>query len=219
MTKISLKNCKGSFTVEAAIIFFTVFVSIIALIYTCQLLYRQALLQTIASKTAQRGAVIWNNESRDMLIMQILPVTISVLDLYKDIFRSQVDFVENTQKINNYISLIKGDETSLQGKGISVKDPEIISELIYDRLRITVYGKSRLPAGNILRMFGLKDEIILTATSEAMIHSTSDFIRNTDLVIETMNLDGISGSQLAQYIPEVVKKFGMSYADILDMFK
>lgn len=171
-------------TVEAAIVFSTTFFVIIALIYAGMFLYQKAYLQSLADKSAQRGAAIWNNPSRDMIIGMIEDEKMHEAGLYWRILDSKANSVKEPkieEFIKYYINLY-----GVLGEGDNiVAQAQIYDYVIYKKLKVTVSSTYDNPVPGILGIFGIGDRFDLSAVSYSVINEPSEFIRNTDFGIDT----------------------------------
>lgn len=173
---------RGSLTIETAIIFSIVFFMVIALIYTAMLMYQYAYLQSLASKAAQRGAAIYPESCKDMFTGSIYVSDMLVTDPYDSIFNSQKDTKDS--KVGNYIKT-QVSTYSLFEQGQPKITVESMNYIFYQKIRVTVRADYKLPAGNLLKVFGLSSSFPVTASSEAVVDNPAEFIRNTDFISET----------------------------------
>jgi len=118
--KKSWRNCKGlvrdrkgSFTVEAAIIIPAVILTMFALILVSEFLYQKSCIQAIADRTAQRGAEIWNSPSKDMIYGQITLDNMDDIDLYWRIWEMSKRKKQKEEKIEKYAGYLLSDSPIL----------------------------------------------------------------------------------------------------------
>ena len=183
MVSGKMNNERGSFTVEAALVFSTVFFCLLALIYMSLLLYQQVRLQSVASMAAQRGALVWSNPARDMYITRLTQQNLAGGDLYWRIIDTRQD--EKKNKISAFIKTQAGSRNALNSVNGEIQPPSLEDYIIYKKLEVTVSKSYKIPVGNLLKAFGLSDEFRLTATDSAVINEPAEFIRNTDFLIDT----------------------------------
>jgi len=178
------KSSKGSFTVEATIVFSTVIFSIIAVIFICLLLYQQALIQSLASRTAERGAMIWGSPDKDMYIGRITQADMKDTDPYWRFIDTKKESRE--KRIADYIDT-QIDSFSVLPRVKDNSEPKInITDfVIYKKINVTITERYEIPAFSFLKMFGIDNKLEIKGRSEAVINEPVEFIRNTDFVMDT----------------------------------
>ncbi|GAE88793.1 TadE/TadG family type IV pilus assembly protein [Acetivibrio straminisolvens] len=192
--KKSWKNCKGfikdnrgSFTVEAAIIVPTVILTMFALILISEFLYQKSCIQAIADRTAQRGAEIWNSPSKDMIFGQITLDNMDDIDLYWRIWEMKKRKKKKEEKIEGYVGYLLKDSPVL-GEPIDLEINAGIVEdyIVYKKLRVSVEAKYKNPFLSLLKVFGIKNTITIKAHSDAIINEPVEFIRTTDFALDVV---------------------------------
>ncbi|MDQ2085706.1 pilus assembly protein [Herbivorax sp. ANBcel31] len=182
-----LKNKKGSLTVEATIVVPVVIFTLIALILIGEFLYQQSYIQSVADRTACRGAEVWNNPSKDMIKAQILKDNMKDVCLYWRIplLESSEAKDKKRSKIEEYTKYLMTN-ASILGKPDSLDVTAEMAEdyIIYKKIRVTVKAEYKNPFAPILRPFGLKDTIIIKTHSEAVVNEPVEFIRTTDFALD-----------------------------------
>lgn len=182
MAKRLYNSQSGSLTIETAMIFSIVFFMVIALIYTAMLMYQYAYLQSLASRAAQRGAAIYPESCKDMFIGSIYVADMQNNDPYDDIFNSRKDIKDG--RVNNFIKVQAGNYSLFEEK-----QPQIAVEsrnyIFCQNIKVTISSEYKLPAGDLLKVFGLGSSFSLTASSEALVNNPAEFVRNTDFIAET----------------------------------
>ncbi|HOM03328.1 MAG TPA: pilus assembly protein [Acetivibrio sp.] len=181
------KDNTGSFTVEATIIVSTVILTMFALILVSEFLYQKSCIQTIADRTAQRGAEIWNSPSKDMIFGQIVLDNMDDLDLYWRIWESKSSKSKKEEKIESYAGyLLK--ESIIFGKPLEMEITSGIVEdyIVYKKLRVSVKAKYKNPFLSLLRVFGINNTITIKAHSDAIINEPVEFIRTTDFAVDVV---------------------------------
>lgn len=180
------RNRNGSFTVEAAILMPIVILTIVALIYMCLLLYQQVCIQTVAEKAVQRGAAVWSSNHKDMYISKISKNDMENCDPYWRYLESGDQKQKKVDKIKDYIKLQINRYNVLNSSTPSVITLEDDTDyLIYKKLKVTITQNYRLPIGRMLTSFGLKADFPVTVHTEAVVNEPTEFIRNTDFIIDT----------------------------------
>ncbi|RKN84154.1 TadE/TadG family type IV pilus assembly protein [Paenibacillus ginsengarvi] len=64
---------KGSYTLESALIYPTILIAVVSLIFVSLFVYKQASLYETASETAERAAFTWDNSGKDFESGYVLP--------------------------------------------------------------------------------------------------------------------------------------------------
>ncbi|HOQ01203.1 MAG TPA: pilus assembly protein [Acetivibrio clariflavus] len=206
----NLKSKRGSTTVEAALIFPIVFLSIITLVYITIFLYEQAYLKSLADRAVERGAAIWKNPESDMYISLVKLEHFKDNDLYWKVF----DYKEESKKkkVENYIgnslkqySIFQSGDKKNPKNNVDIQfDVEVKNYLVYKKLTVTVKKNIKLPVGNILNIFGLENTVSIQAKSEALINDPAEFIRNTDFAIDLVKrIDNLTGNNLEKIIDKI----------------
>ncbi|WP_411349340.1 TadE/TadG family type IV pilus assembly protein [Paenibacillus sp. WLX2291] len=60
------KNTRGSFTIEASLVFPIILFTTLLLLFFCMVLYQNTMLKQAASKTSERAAYSWDNSHKDV---------------------------------------------------------------------------------------------------------------------------------------------------------
>ncbi len=208
-----LKSNKGSTTIEAALIFPVIFLTIIALIYVSVFLYEQAYLKSLADRAAERGAAIWKNPESDMYISLVNLIDFKYNDPYWRLFDLNKDSKE--EKIEEYIKKSLDEYSILRSKK-DQKSPmntteidfsaEVKNYIVYKKLIVTVDKKFKLPLGNGLAFLGIDNTIKISVKSEALVNEPAEFIRSTDLAIDmSKRIDALTGNHLEKTMDKVYK--------------
>lgn len=208
----SPKNNKGSTTVEAALIFPFIFLSIIALIYVCIFLYEQAYVKSLADRAAERGAAIWKNPSSDMSISLVKLEHFKENDPYWRIYDNNENPKE--KKVEQYLKNSLNEYSILQSRDkearMNTTDIEFSADLknyvVYKKLVVNVKKKFKLPIGNALSIFGIDNTVVIEAQSEALINEPAEFIRNTDFAIDMgKRIDAATGNNFEKIRDKALK--------------
>lgn len=203
MTRL-LKDERGSFTVEASLIFPIIFLCIIAVIYICILLYQMVLIQTAADVSAERGAATWSNPEKKISSGMIEKSGINAGGLYWRLF--DIHKEKKKSRLGNYLESHIGRYDILKGS-YKVSEPDIIDYVVYKKLSLDIEGEYDIPAGTLLKAFGFRDCILLKVHSEAVINEPVEFIRNTDFIMDV--------EKEAEQKSEGAKKLGDSVRGIM----
>lgn len=176
-------NQRGSIVVEASIVVPFIILSIISVIYIALLLFQHAYMQTLADSAAERGAVIWSNKSKDIIIAGKLGID----DLGREGLYWRLidpDKQDKESKVTGYIDSKMGGYNLLHGidKKVTV---ELKDYIVYKKLVVRTESTYRLPLGNLLHMFGFEQYYKVSGESEAIIDDPTEFVRNVDFVLDT----------------------------------
>jgi hypothetical protein len=163
-----LKNNRGSFTVEAAIIFSIAFLIFILLIYTSIIMYQYAFAQSIADEAAGKGSIYWPSDVNKNIYWRLydgnsrekcILITKYIQDkLAKSILKTESEVKVYTQNM-----------------------------LLQKNLKIEIYQSFPLPLGNLFSIFGMKPKLVIRAQSISPINDNPEFIRNMDMIIDIKN--------------------------------
>lgn len=171
---------KGSSTVEAAIIFPVILLSIAAVMYICILLYQKAYIQSVVDMTVERGCATWNNPEKDTAIGSIDKMHLKSGGLYWRLFDPKKP--EKARTLKRYIQ-DKISAFNLLGSSNKV-DISIEDHVLYKKLIVRVDSEYRIPAGKALGIFGLNEYYKTSAESEGVVNEPVEFIRNTDFILD-----------------------------------
>ncbi len=168
MKKILL-NSKGSFTVEASIIFSVVFLLICAMVYFFIIMYQYTLIQSAVNQAANSGAAYYVNSSGNS-------------NIYWRIYD-----LEAENKKRNIINIVNRNlSNSIFGSGreILITNPY---KLLMKQLNITIEDKLPMPGGSLFELFGIPSEMSIKAEASVPLNDKAEFIRNMDMVIDIKN--------------------------------
>lgn len=208
-----LKSNEGFFTLEAVIVFTTMFFVLLVLIFMGLFLYQQVRLQTLAQKSASRGAMIYNIASRDMYIGRVSLDTLNDSDPYRFIVDSKQgartarvqEYLDREILSKNVVSQVSNTKKTLSAKA------DVDNYLIVKKTVVDINSEYIVPIGGIFKLFGIQSPFKITAHSEAMVQEPAEFIRNLDICGDVLKyadkqvLDGKTGEAIN---PIVVKLKG-----------
>lgn len=171
-----LRNRKGSFTVEAAIVFSVVFILITALVYLFIIMYQYAFLQSVVDQAANVGGCYYCNQYGDDYNSKLNS------NLYWRTFDKEASYKK--AQLNNYISE-------------SLKKIIIDSNIYFDnstsykfllkQVNVNIEAQYPLLIGNMFKIFGIPTTIDIKAQSNSPMCDNAEFVRNMDLVIDIKN--------------------------------
>lgn len=214
-----LSDKKGSFTIEATIVFSSVLFVVIAVIYICLMLYQQVYLQTFADKVAQRAANNWSYPGKDMFFGFVSKEDIKNNSIYWRI----MDLKEG-DKLSSIVKYAKydyGKYSLLPGPYKFECTAKVNSEyIVLKKITVTATSVYNNPAGNLLKSFGFKKVFDFEAVSEAVVNEPAEFIRNADFAIDTIReWDNRTGHNFQDFQTKVVDKLSKTFAKINDLMK
>lgn len=183
-------NTKGLMTIELSIVFPVIMFIVLAFIYCALYIYQIAHLQNIANRTAQHGSATWNVATRDVYMGRTEAADFNENDPYWRLYdtkredkRKKVESY-GTNMVKNYNAMpTNGKSTSSSMKGVDV-DVQVYDNIISKKLKVTISQSYFAPIGKVLNVFGVKDAFTAKAYAESSINEPSEFIRNTDFVID-----------------------------------
>lgn len=173
---------KGSITVEASIVTPVVLLSIIAVILAGLLLYQRALMQSVADRAIEAGALTWENTFCNIATGRIKTDELSDSGLYWRLF--ETDKEEKKAKVKGYAEELLKKNNILKPESSSVS-VSILDFAVYKRLELTIENTYRLPGGSVLRLFGSGGKFKLNISSCVVVNDAAELIRNTDFLLNT----------------------------------
>lgn len=179
---LNWRSDRGSFTVEAALVFSAVFLCILVLIYMCLLMYQQVYIQALADRAVQRGAAVWNNPEKDIEMGRVRKSDLSAGGLYWRFIDAKEE--EKLDRLEKYIE----DRLSTYGILNNVNQNPIHVKMknyvLYKKLEVNIENKYKIPIGNLLKVFGLEEYFVVNVNAQAVISEPVEFIRNTDFILD-----------------------------------
>lgn len=176
MTKLHLIKIKGSFTVEASILFSLVFLLLVVLVYAFIIMYQYTMLQSAANEAANRGAAYYVKQFEDGTRWP------QVKNLYWRIF--DTNHLEKKAKIESYsLKELKPSIVSTE-KHVST---DTYNNILIKQFRIVLEEQYPLPIGELLAVFGIKPKLVLKAEASCPMEDNAEFIRNLDMVMDIKN--------------------------------
>ena len=175
-TKKLYKPAKGSFTVEASIIFSVVFLLVATLVYLFIIMYQYAFLQSVADQAANVGAYYYVNHYGTEYTSK------SDFNLYWRIV--DTDSEDKKSQLNIYIN--KRLEQSILDTN-SYSDNNTSYKFLLKQLDINIQEQYPLPIGNLFKIFGISPTLNLKAEAVSPLDDNAEFVRNLDMVIDIKN--------------------------------
>lgn len=187
-----MKEQKGAYTIETAIVFTVAFSIIMFLISMTFIMYEQVRLNSIAQDAAERGAIIYSVESKEMFTGRM-----DANDQYGGqtpywrIMDIGNNTEERTKKIKAYTkskinSKFRIDGTSDGDYGDNAIDVGVKNYFIYKRIYVKINVEYKVPFGGLLNIFAVGQDqkfspYKITAYAEANVSEPAEFIRTMDL--------------------------------------
>jgi hypothetical protein len=166
-------NKRGSFTVEASIIFSVVFLLIAALVYIFILMYQYTFLQSAANKASNFGGYYYSeNYGTECNGGESAYLYWRMLDTKALVKKAQV---------NKYIS--NSLEKSIVDLDIH-SDNWLSHKFLLKQINIRIETQYPLPMGNMFEKFGMPATLKIRAESNSNIYDNAEFVRNLDVITD-----------------------------------
>lgn len=191
-----LRKQDGYLTIEATIVFSTLFFSLILILFMGMVLYQEVNTQSLAVRASERGSVIYSSRVSDMT------TGVKKLEDFKnhDPYRN-VPFMDGAAKnnytsiVNNYVAAGIGKYDVLSGK---VKNSgnytQVQGYLISKKIKVNIQSSYKMPVDSIAEMFGKKGPFEVDTTAVSAVVDSPDFVRNVDLSMDVVKQTKIFGS-------------------------
>lgn len=171
-----MKNSKGSFTVEAAMVFSVVFLMVTVLVYVFIIMYQYVTIQSIANEVATKGAYYYVNQNgEDYGSYKIDQLYWRVNDTKKD---------QKNSAIVDYVKKFLNQSVFPTENNVYANTH---NELLFKRLEIDIEEQYPLPVGSLFDIFGLSPILSLKARSNSPLDDNAEFMRNMDTVTDIQN--------------------------------
>lgn len=168
-----LINKRGSFTVEAAIVFSVIFLLVAALVYIFLIMYQYAFLQSAANKASNVGGYYYSEKYGTECNSKL------TYDLYWRMFDTKV--IHKKAQLNKYIS--DRVEKSIIDLDI-YSDNSISCKFLVKQLNIRIEAQYQLPIGNMFEILGLPSTLKIRAEANSNIYDNAEFVRNLDIITD-----------------------------------
>ncbi len=197
-----MKNTKGSFTVEASLVFSVVFIMVAAFVYIFTIMYQYVNVQSIADEAVTKGAYYYVNQTGESYCSD------SINEMYWRIYDTNKN--KKVSGINNYVNKLLSKSMFPSENNVSV---DTYNKILMKNLQIEIQEKYPLPVGNMFDIFGLSSVLSLKAMSNSPLDDNAEFIRNMDIVKDIwsciQNSDNKwigEGSELGEILGKLLKK-------------
>lgn len=206
------ENDRGSYTIEASMIFSLIVLTIILLLFTFSYMQQKAYLISAASFAAQQGAELWLDSRRSMDNGEVStadeadPLGYRVSDnllLSQKTFEGYIEEVEDAQGKHKFAikmdtdNSLPGQKAALIGEAICKRIGDTVirpnntkvritylNNIFKGKLSVEITQEVKVPLGGIKQFFDGKNTLTLRARSEAAVTEPDEYIRNIDLAIE-----------------------------------
>lgn len=187
-------NHRGSFTIEASLIFPVIFLITVAILFFSIFIYQKVTLHFLATETAEKIAFVWDNSYRDINTGEVEtgqkdPLywrtfndnKVDLLDMMMEKERASMEIDQNGNVVlsdNNKLNNLKLEKAAeLIPRGISGK-------ISYQNLLVerTIQVELETTFSNPILSLFYKNEII-SAKATAKIAEPTQFIRNVDFIL------------------------------------
>ncbi len=210
---------KGSYTVEAAIIFSFIFMVLITLIFASLLICEKVILNKAAAISASRSAAILSNTkllgtADDYSLYNRLNSSTKTIEYCLDISTELASSLDKASKMKSSANLsdkkqgVIQYEVSKQLAGCIIKPKRTFIKIKHyegffnENITISIRQEISIPLGFVKRWFDGKDTVTLEAQYEASAVEASEYIRNMDIVFEYSKRikEGINPSEILNSI-------------------
>ncbi len=186
---LRLKNNRASVTLEATIVMMIVIYVIVVMIYATYLLYQQVRLQCAVNIAAERGAMVYSNNARDMYTGKINPAEYKNINPFWRIIEGNSTKEGKRQKIEEYV---KSDITGTSGRNLlSTKNnveitAKIEDYIVYKKITVDATGKYVVPVGGFMEWVGLPNPYPISVHAESVVQDSAEMVRNVDLAVDVV---------------------------------
>lgn len=190
--KISfLKQNRGSYSIETAIIMTIVFMIVLFLIAVNLILYEQARVNAIAESAANRAALVYSVNGKNMETGAVDPEKFLEKSPYWRLFdlgQSGTRVTNTKNYINNKINKNVISDADGSGSGRYSITVKYQNYFIYKRVRVEISTKFKVPFGGFVGLFipQLKNGYPIKAEAEAAINDQTEMIRTVDMVSDIL---------------------------------
>ncbi len=171
-----MKNTKGSFTVEASLVFSVVFLMVAAFVYLFVIMYQYVNVQSIADEAATKGAHYYVNETAEKYS------SYKINELYWRIY--DTDKGKKINAISNYVNKLLDKSVFSAENKVYVNTK---NKILMKNINIEIQEEYPLTVGNMFDIFGLSPVLSLRAVSTSPMDDNAEFIRNMDIVKDIHN--------------------------------
>ncbi|ACL74889.1 TadE family protein [Ruminiclostridium cellulolyticum] len=197
-----MKNNKGSFTVEASLVFSVVFLMVTAFVYLFVIMYQYVNMQSVANEAATKGAYFYVNQTGNNYGSNKLD------EMYWRIYDTNNN--KKASGIIDYANKLLNKSLFPAENNISVNT---YNKILIKNLKIEIVDKYTIPVSNMFDIFGLSPVLSLKVVTNSPLDDNAEFIRNMDIVTDIHNCIKNSdtkwtgeGSKLENILEKLLKK-------------
>jgi hypothetical protein len=202
-SELDLGRSKAGYSIETAIVMIVVFSVILFLMFMTFVMYEQVRLNTIAQETAERGAIIYAVQNKEMITGRIEGTVFSDQNPYWRM-ADVTSHSSNGAKADNRVDRIreyallklnayKLDNNRYPDDTVTVK---MKNYYIYKRVCVNIEVDYKVPFGGILKAF-IDNPYHIKAYAEATVSEPAEFIRTIDLGSDLIN--SVAGGTTQKY--------------------
>jgi len=191
-------NNRGSYTVEAAIVFSVIIIVLSCLVLSFMLMYHKVLLTKTAGSAAQKAAAMWTQG--DNLYDGIFGDQWGEKK-YSETVQGAVDLEIRRAQLQSELDsgLLGREEIKYKAGQLAVyrelsrivRKPESTTvnfnykrHLLAGEIIVTITQEMKIPFGSLKYYFDGKDTLTLIGTGTAAVVQPAEYVRNVDLVLE-----------------------------------
>lgn len=182
----AIRSGKAGYSIETAIVMTISFIVILFLIFMTFIMYEQVRINAIAQDAAERGALIYAVENKEMITGRISGTVFSDQNPYWRL----ADFGTNEDRLGRVkeyaimkLNSHKLDNEKYKDKAVTVG---IKNYFLYKRVTVEINVDYNVPFGGILNIL-IDDPYHITAYAEANVSEPAEFIRTLDLGSDIIN--------------------------------
>lgn len=232
-----LKNEEANSLVENVIIMPLIFIILYAIIMTCFIIHDRATLDGAAKRGALYAAHCIADPNYDDILRKS-GSSAGSLDTSVDITQegAKFDFSQNgkdikayryinnsSSKINEKVTAeIKAiiENTRIQWRDLKVEDIQYSCKNYFLYQEVTVTLEAHYPMAKFFKIIGLDDGFDYTVTAKMTVNDPDEFIRNADLVVDTIvQIDNKCGNKISESVSKVTDTFKKLATAVLDWVK
>ena len=131
--------------------------------------------------TAERGAVVWNNPTKDMSTGEVTKMNINSGGLYWRLLDFKAK--DKEEKVKEYVKKRLAEHAVLGFSRTPEVNIEMHDYIAYKVLEVSIKVEYKIPVGEVLKMFGLSEYYEVSVKSSSVINEPTEFIRNTDFIL------------------------------------
>ena len=176
----------GYLTIELSIVFSSLFLSLILIMFIGMVLYQEVCVQSLAVEASERGSVVYSSRVSDMATNIKKLEDFKIRDPYRNVpFMDGGNKRGYTSLVNKYVEDRIGGSDIIAGKhGNDGNYTEIDDYLIARRVKVNIQTSYWMPGNSIPKMFGHEGPFDVNTTAVSAVVDAPDFVRNIDIVMD-----------------------------------